>query len=326
MLALNKFCSPQEAAIRWLVHLDSPDITEQQKQDFFAWLEASPSNQAAYIYAEHLVSKGIALSKLYPSQPIDTSVEKSSFSWIGGGALAAYCLLIAVVGGVVFGGSNGVSEVRDFHTEFGEQQEYVLEDGTKIFLNTDSRIEFHVEKGRRIAELKKGEVFFNVKKDIARPFDVFTATGIVRVVGTQFSVQYTRNDAVVTVVEGKVALGSTLSDSDDFIAITTLVADQQQTLSASKKGELALDLDAKSTLAWRQKQLIYNEKSLAFVVEDLSRYFSQKIIIEDDALKQKKVVAVLSTENFDATVSRLAKSLDIQKKISADGKYAYLLP
>ena len=53
----------EDVAIRWLAKLNSPGLTQAEQDEFFAWMNASPLNQAAYIKAEELWERGAVLER-----------------------------------------------------------------------------------------------------------------------------------------------------------------------------------------------------------------------------------------------------------------------
>jgi len=98
----------------------------------------------------------------------------------------------------------GFQVVKDpvYETAVGEQRAILLSDGSRLTLNTNTRLAVdYGEKLRRI-RLVHGEAMFEVAKNPHRPFIVQTETEQVRALGTTFIV---RNDAErvdVTLIEG----------------------------------------------------------------------------------------------------------------------------
>ena len=98
---------------------------------------------------------------------------------------------------------NGIYETR-----IGEQNSITLVDGSVIQLNTDSHIQVNYEKNQRSIVLMAGEAHFEVAKDPSRPFVVKAGDGMVRAVGTAFTVRINPEALKVIVTEGKVALAA----------------------------------------------------------------------------------------------------------------------
>lgn len=306
--------SVHNAAIEWLARLNAANLSEQQEQAFFAWLEESPLHQAAYLEAEQLWQRGEVLARVQPR----TTTLWPKLAWP---ALATACVLVLALVLVPLI-NNPADEL--YQTAIGEQKKIQLEDGSTLELNTGSRVRVSFSRDQRVVHLEQGEVFFEVAKNTARPFNVFTQTGQVRVVGTRFSVRQLQRDALVSVQEGTVALGVTASDPDTFVPGSLLNANQQQTLTAAINGESPQTLDAASALAWRKRMLVFNGQSLAVVIAELQRYFPVTIELENKQLAATQVTAVIRLQDLRTTLSVLESSLGLRSEYDDAGKKVVL--
>jgi len=112
-------------------------------------------------------------------------------------AAAAMLVIASLISFWMFGASEYVTSV-------GEQRTCKLEDGSFIYLNTNSRVRVQFTRRQRHIDLIRGEALFAVEHDMDRPF-VVTASGTnIRAVGTQFNVRRRAASTDVTVVEGVV--------------------------------------------------------------------------------------------------------------------------
>lgn len=315
-MSLKTLRTPEEAAIRWLVHLDSPRLSTQQEKAFFAWLNSSPKNQAAYLKIERLSQRGKVLGQRVKHSP--EQVSKRAYGVLQWQGWAVACFLLISIGYFLTSLTPTSPERYEFQTAIGEQQTHTLSDGSTIWLNTNSHLQFTQEADKRTAYLQRGEAFFDIQTDAKHPFEVVTDAGRIRVIGTQFSVQKTSNDSIITVMEGKVALASGLSLTDEFTADSTLIANQRHTLKSANEGTAPERLDASIALAWREKQLIYRGESFGVVINDLNRYFKENIFIDDESLKEKSVIAVLRIDSLDSAISTLSISLNLTPQFNQD--------
>lgn len=132
----------------------------------------------------------------------------------------AAALAALAVAGVIFW---KVSGVQEYVTAIGEQRSFILEDGSYIYLNTDSHVKVDLSARQRHIALLRGEALFVVEHDAARPFIVSTSRANIRALGTQFNVRWRAESTEVTVVEGVVqvtaadagAMGAELPASSD---------------------------------------------------------------------------------------------------------------
>lgn len=314
----------EDSAIVWLAKLNSPDLTQAEQDAFFAWVEASPLHQAAYIKAEQLWQRGAALEGV--REPAAARVRVQSWRTLAvwqGWAVACSCLL--VVGLMWFALAPNQDRASIYQTAIGEQQTLELEDGSVLILNTNSQIKVHYSARARSVNLLQGEVFFDVAKDTQRPFDIETRFGVVRVLGTRFAVYESPTDAVVTVVNGRVALGNAAETGGEFVPSAVLQADQRLSLRSAQAGQAAESLDANASLAWRKRQLIVNDQPLHELITELNRYFPERIALADAGLGERKVTAVIQLGDIHTTLQTVAQSLDLQAEFSSDGSAVTLL-
>jgi transmembrane sensor len=93
-----------------------------------------------------------------------------------------------------------------FTTGVGEQRMITLQDGSRIYLNSDTRLTVRLDKNRRLVRLAGGEALFDVAKNPSRPFIVDAGEMQVRAVGTEFVVRRDPHELAVTLVEGTVRI------------------------------------------------------------------------------------------------------------------------
>jgi len=325
----------QERAIEWLIRLDSPNTTEQDETDFFTWLHASPENQQAYIRAEKMWGSLESLSSAPHTESVSdahhpTSGEVHAFeprqtrrTVLTGFALAASFLLATI-----FIGSNFLTpNEASFSTVVGQQKNLTLSDGSKVVLNTNSQLEF-VERGNlRLAKLAKGEAFFSVTHRNNQPFIIETPNGIVRVLGTRFSVKAESGETLVTVLEGKVGVAANTSANQvlkqNLQLDATLEFNQQLSLHDAELGIKPKQIDAHTATSWRNGTLIYDGTPLSQVVSDLSRYHQQSISLADPQLHEINVVAVLDIKDMKATLYALQSAFNLKAKTHNEEIFLY---
>jgi len=95
-----------------------------------------------------------------------------------------------------------------YRTDVGEHKEFILADGSIATLNTNSILEFTLNKETRAILLHQGEAIFEVQHDPSKPFRVHAEDVVVEAVGTAFLVQLIGNEVDVTVTEGIIAFST----------------------------------------------------------------------------------------------------------------------
>lgn len=305
------YSQAEDEAIAWLARLNSARFTLAEEKEFMHWLDASALNQAAYIKAENLWQRGAALAR------VEEPEEKPSWFqllWAPQWALASVCLFAVAIGLVSYLNRD---TAYSYQTAMGEQRSFQLQDGSQVTLNTNSQLDLKFNRKSRIASLTQGEVFFDVKRD-SRPFDVVTHQGVVRVLGTHFSVYQSASDTLVTVIEGTVALGQ-LSSAADFQPAMVLQANQRLTMQQALAGQAPETLNASVALAWRKKQLVFQNQSLNQIVAELKRYYPETIDLASPELGERQITAVIQLTDLQGTLLTLAQSLNLEVEFSGSG-------
>ena len=231
-----------------------------------------------------------------------------------------------------------------FTTQIGEQRLEQLPDGSSVQLNTASEVEIDFSSGKRKVRLLQGEAHFTVAHDKSRPFEVFAGNGMVRAVGTAFSVYLKDKDVEVTVTEGRVEVASRVdnqslatdstepSDNPDIKAEVTTEPEQLTKLSAGQNisfndhvqpiQTLKADEVARK-LSWRDGMLVFSGESLEQVVEQVSRYTSQAIVITDPDIRDVRIGGYFKAGDTNAMFEALETSFGI-KVSRIDSKLIHL--
>jgi len=206
-------------------------------------------------------------------------------------------------------------------TRAGEQRTLTLEDGTRVYLNTASRMHVHYDATSRRVDLDEGEAYFEVAKHADWPFVVIAGERQVVARGTAFLVRRDDERIAVTLVEGKVTVAPA-GEAVAPAAATTRSASQpalpegakdQLMLSPGQRvtfaGRDAPKLDQPSlegVTAWQRGQVVLDHTPLADAVAEMNRYSDIKLKIEDPAARRAEVTGIFRTgdsEYFAQAVS-----------------------
>ena len=153
------------------------------------------------------------LSQIDASSTTETKVLKTRNRFLRqiGRYAAVACIILAVGSGAYYAGVKRPAD--DANTEVtmsvsnGQKADIILADGTKVYINSDSRIVYDntYNKKTRMVSLE-GEAYFEVAKDKEKPF-IVKANGInVQALGTSFNIRAHKDDKSVAVIliSGKV--------------------------------------------------------------------------------------------------------------------------
>ncbi len=316
LFAKYKKQKARKTATRWLISAQAEDFTQEQEDQFMHWLSVSPMHQAAYIEAEYIWNNDSSMLGKYKKEP-NSKVWFSADNWQPAVAFAS----LLFVGLGFFYQHTSSPTMQYYQTTVGEQLKVTLSDGSKLTLNTSAAVQVLYTNKGRLVQLEHGEVFFDIATVPGRPFDVRTQKGMVRVLGTQFSVYDTGDNTLVTVLEGKVGLdGDNTSQDIDFVVDLTLTGNQQISMEgASAKVEPTV-VDASNYLNWRAKKLVFQGHSLQAVIDEINRYFDIPIILSDSALAEKKVVAVIQLTDLKTVIETLEYISQLEAKRDDEGR------
>lgn len=275
-------------AAAWAVRVDAGELDSVGRLELDAWLAADRRRRGAFLRARAglaLLDHGRVVSKVLPLPlPDDAQVfvgsaptpAKRRAPWVMGALAAGLCAL------AVFQPSG-----RDLSTQIGEQRRVALQDGSVAMINTDSQVGVRYAEQRRSITLKRGEAWFQVAKDKARPFVVDAGRVHVRATGTAFSVRREALGARVVVTEGRVvawrdgAAGSALAISAGQEAFIATDRAQKLRVQASR---------AEDVLAWRRGEIVLRGETIAKAIEEFNRYNARKIVLRDPAAGQRTIV------------------------------------
>lgn len=198
-------------------------------------------------------------------------------------------------------------------TDVGEGRMVQLSDKSRIWMNSGTRLRVAFDSRQRRVELIRGEAFFEVARNVSRPFVVAVGGHSVTAVGTAFVVRYEASRTAVTLVEGKVAVSSS-SPTPGEPGPAILTAGQRLTLlpaGVPKIDEPAIE----SVLAWRRGEVVLNDTPLREAVSEMNRYDKTTIVVQGPAIETLNISGLFHTgdnEGFARSVARMYR-LDLQE-------------
>ena len=159
---------------------------------------------------------------------------------------------------------------NSMQTPRGGKYQLVLPDGTKVWLNADTRIKYPTRfDGKERLVSMEGEAYFEVAKDPRHPFIVQTSRGLnVRVLGTHFNISdYPDQDAVrTTLQEGSVRV---IHNRDSLM----IVPGQQAVMASDGHLSKKSDIDLDEITGWKNGLFYFNQMDIASIMQALSRWY-----------------------------------------------------
>ena len=190
----------------------------------------------------------------------------------------------------------------------------VLSDGTKVWLNADSKIKYPVVFGQDKREVSlRGEGYFEVAKDSTRPFIVSTDKMDVKVLGTTFDVNTYEDEgkSFVVLVEGLVEVSAGKGESriitPGYMAEVNM-HDVQAKIQISK-------CDAEHYIAWKSGNCSFRNASLTEILKRVSRYYDVTVIREEVFEEEYYTGDVSSDVPLESLLAVIESSTSVSFKV-----------
>jgi ferric-dicitrate binding protein FerR (iron transport regulator) len=182
----------------------------------------------------------------------------------------------------------------------GGKYKVTLSDGTRVWLNSDSRIKYPMNFGageRRVT--LRGEACFDVVPDAARPFVVETAAQSLEVLGTEFCVCAYPDQprTLTTLVEGSVRVAAKGSGRS-----VVLEAGRQAQLDNAGQTIVVADVDVRNFTAWRHGMINIQNNTLEQVLDKLSRWYDVDFVMTGAGLENMVFEGDIPMDSNLATV------------------------
>jgi transmembrane sensor len=164
----------------------------------------------------------------------------------------------------------------------------------------------------------RGEAFFDVAKDPARPFVVYANDKRVVAVGTQFAVRMKPEGLQVIVAEGRVRVDkATLIGRPESLA--ELVAGNVAIADSSMvRVQVQPIVEVEQALSWRAGYIVLSRTSLDDAVAEFNRYNRRQLVINDPALAEIQVGGNFKADNIDGFVRLLEEGFQIRADEHSD--------
>ena len=325
-----------EQACEWFAEFRASAAEEATRQAFFAWLQQAPAHMAAYLDVasnwrragaldvsarfskEALIAEACDADNLVPFPGVAARPEgrrrprgltAARVSWAAGVFALIGAGLIALW---MHAGATTYS------TGIGQKRSITLADGSVVELNARSRIIVRYTQREREIELVRGQAFFADAFEPNRPFIVRSRATVVRAIGTQFDVNLLHSEAIVTVIEGKVAvarprplrvgaaarLPPPARHRTGDLSLVYLSAGEQITVSPTRRLQ-PVSANTTDAIAWVHHKLIFASTALSDVVQEFNRYNARHMVIASPSLETFRIDGVFSSTNPDSLIAFL---------------------
>jgi transmembrane sensor len=324
----------RERATQWLVAFCEREVDASGRQSFDRWLRASPEHVRAYLQIcalwestgllvesakidmDSLVQQALcehnvlsfSTNEMAARVSAGTSSPRPTASPAWRALAACFLLACAIAGGVTWW---QLTRTPIYETGAAEQRTVRLPDGSTVQLNARSRVELHFTAHERAVDLVEGEALFSAARNPSRPFIVRSDVADIRAVGTRFDVYRKSNGTVVTVVEGKVAIGAESLPTAKQHAAPVLLSAGEQAVATFRPPFHAYRTNVLAATAWTQGKLMFDSTPLREVVAEFNRVGSRRLTIADASLLPLHVSGVFPAADATQLVDFLRERFGV---------------
>jgi len=198
---------------------------------------------------------------------------------IGNGVVGSQQGVEAVLrdGQLAYQGSAKSNEViyNKVSTPRGRQFRLTLPDGSRVWLNAASSLRYPVAFTGTKREVEvEGEAYFEIMKDVARPFLVRGGGKNIRVLGTSFNVNVYGDEPVyrTTLLSGSIRVEA------EGKAVVLLPGQQ----AVTEKGALTVQAGSDAAVAWKDNVFNFHHQKLPSVMRQIARWYDVEIVYEGE--------------------------------------------
>ena len=211
-------------------------------------------------------------------------------------------------------------------TKYGSRTNIQLPDGSKVWLNSGSTLTYDKQFGKEIREVVlSGEAFFDVVKNIEKPFIIHTASMDIKVLGTQFNVKSYANDnhSEASLIRGSIEVSLKKRGSEkillkpnekivvmnDAAVKDTLKVVQKTTARDPIISVQKLNYDENdSTIietSWVDHKLYFSNESFEEIAVKMERWYGIPVVFQEPALKNERLTGSFTNEMIDEALNAL---------------------
>lgn len=327
----------EDCAAAWLARRDGGDWSGEDDARLAEWLGEATAHRVAFLRLE-CAWEGARRARVLSALPAgivpppgdwrrspyfqgasSATVTAPSRHPVRRWWVAAACCALAVGIGTAGYISDWFGPGDVYSTRVGAISSIPLVDGSIVTLNTASRIRVEFAPKERRVVLEKGEAYFVVRRNPARPFIVIAGDQRIVDVGTQFSVRRNPAGIQVVVTEGAVRFeseptrarpGGGILPTTPPVALAGIdVPVTAGSIAFARDGDVLVHKEsvrqAEEMVSWREGYLTFHDTTLAQAVAEFNRYNVRRITIADPAVAGIRISGTFRPTNYEAFVRLL---------------------
>lgn len=290
-------------AAKWMARLHADDRTPVDEAAFRGWLNADSHHADAFERTSAIWESVGGLGRL----PATSRPQMSRRAVLAGAAAAV------VAGGTVFGWREAVAGV--YRTDVGEQRRLVLEDGTRVMLDTATRFRFRPGADSRILSLSTGRINLNVAKD-ARLFVIEAGAQRASLPAGRVDIRRDGETVAFTAIEGtpRILAGG---------AALALEPGHRMMLTDGRTDRVDRP-DLQDLIAWEDGRLAFRDERLSQAVAEMNRYTNRPLIVADPRVGRLRLSGMYRVGDPEAFARSIAILLPV--RVQSDATSVRIFP
>jgi transmembrane sensor len=288
----------------WLARLHADDRTPDDETAFRAWLSADSSHRDAFERASAIWDAIGGLGQRSApdvSAPAPASARMSRRLVLAGGGA------VVVASGLTLGWREAYAGVHE--TGIGEQRRLVLEDGSRVLLDTDTQIRFRTGSTVRLLSIARGRVDLEIAAG-ARPFVIDMGERRATAQAGRLDLRREGDAVALTAIEGSARI-------DTAGAPVSLSSGARIAMTAGRPDRLDRpELD--DLIAWQSGRLAFRDETLANAAIEMNRYTTHALVIADPRAAAMRLSGVYRVGDPEAFARSLALLLPVH--VASNGK------
>ncbi|MTJ81547.1 MAG: DUF4974 domain-containing protein [Telmatospirillum sp.] len=288
-------------ASEWMSRITGGSLSWRDRKALKQWLDADTAHVKAInaVEAEWRKSGRLAAAQAARKPRRDLMALLFEFRGTTRLRVAAAAAISVALAVIVF--LHPFRETEIIETAVGETRLVTLPDGSRIRLNTDSRVAVTTDLSDRFATLEKGEAEFTVSHRFWSPFHVDTGTVRIRVTGTHFLVRTEEGRTETYLVNG----GIELRDPVSRASLAKLEPGSRAIVGAGGKVDIEKSDGIRET-AWINGNLMFDRTPLGDALTEFQRYAPVTVSVKPAELRALKVSGVYHSNDLFGFLETLA--------------------
>lgn len=196
------------------------------------------------------------------------------------------------------------AKYQTISTPKGGEYKIVLSDGTRVWLNAATVLQYPTsfgERNERRVKLVSGEAYFEVSKDKYRPFIVASKNQELTVLGTHFNINTYGQSVKTTLNEGSVSLSSDKANK------SIILSPGEESIADGANFEKRI-VDVDLNIAWKNGKIKFRDADLKSLLDEAERWYNVKVEYEGQIPNIRLTGGISRKSNFSTLLKLLKMS------------------